>query len=590
MGRARGARPKKPMKAEMPFDWTDALINEVQESTNSTGALMEKYASDPPSPGKSQRERRWAPPTAAARKNRKPRTAAEKFLEAERATCPVAEEASADALSWRLDEWFSTPIGKRVAGSTPQLPLGPYVDEVLAEPIRKRFSRFDAKRLDNLRAIEETNKAIEEWHNTNEEEGAECPLTPVEPIGYEEDAVALLTDEVSCATFVKCTVIGGFTGSKTYTCVFEDKTEERDSCQVAFPAWSDTGETLAALTSALKRRRDAESLLAFAHTISNVPVNEISVTLPVRQSWERLLRIGLSRAPFDSDVVRSEALSALESQYNFGRSALALPPPPPPSDITESDARLAANTVSLCGEVCALYHDAMNAVIFNSDSLNPYHLRAYLARDLPLPPPFQGPPQLGVAANPRDEVQSNKATFRAVWKSTSVSGAPDNSSLSHLAAMARLSWLGRAARNRHRHAIEQASRRWRGGRRGDSARTRRKILISTQVPRQDLPRMPRGRECSSNSSERRPGRQSDATAHDVAPVPADTLHVHGGPGQAHQGHGPLAASRHRESGFVFDVEPIRTAFMKMASSRDAVDATPRRTASSAYDAPRRSAN
>ena len=29
--------------------------------------------------------------------------------------------------------------------------------------------------------------------------------------------------------------------------------------------------------------------------------------------------------------------------------------------------------------------------------------------------------------------------------------------------------------------IEQASRRWRGGRRDDSARTRRKILISTQV-------------------------------------------------------------------------------------------------------------
>ena len=46
--------------------------------------------------------------------------------------------------------------------------------------------------------------------------------------------------------------------------------------------------------------------------------------------------------------------------------------------------------------------------------------------------------------------------------------------------MTRLSWLGRAARNRHRHAIEQASRRWRGGRRGDSGRTRRKILISTQ--------------------------------------------------------------------------------------------------------------
>ena len=36
-------------------------------------------------------------------------------------------------------------------------------------------------------------------------------------------------------------------------------------------------------------------------------------------------------------------------------------------------------------------------------------------------------------------------------------------------------------RNWHRHAIEQASRRWRGGRHDDSARTRRKILIFTQV-------------------------------------------------------------------------------------------------------------
>ena len=42
-----------------------------------------------------------------------------------------------------------------------------------------------------------------------------------------------------------------------------------------------------------------------------------------------------------------------------------------------------------------------------------------------------------------------------------------------------------AVRNRHRHAIEQASRRWRGGRRDDSARARRKILISTQVHRRD---------------------------------------------------------------------------------------------------------
>ena len=62
-----------------------------------------------------------------------------------------------------------------------------------------------------------------------------------------------------------------------------------------------------------------------------------------------------------------------------------------------------------------------------------------------------------------------------VRKSTSASGASDNSSLSHFSAMTWPSWLGRAARNRHRHAIEQASRRWRGGRRDDSARTRRKI-------------------------------------------------------------------------------------------------------------------
>ena len=58
-----------------------------------------------------------------------------------------------------------------------------------------------------------------------------------------------------------------------------------------------------------------------------------------------------------------------------------------------------------------------------------------------------------------------------VWKSTSESRAPDNSSLSHVSATTRPCWLRRAVRNRHRHAIEQASRRWRGGRREDSART-----------------------------------------------------------------------------------------------------------------------
>ena len=46
-------------------------------------------------------------------------------------------------------------------------------------------------------------------------------------------------------------------------------------------------------------------------------------------------------------------------------------------------------------------------------------------------------------------------------------------------------WLRRAVRIQHRHAIEQASRRWREGRCDDSARTRRKILISTQVGNED---------------------------------------------------------------------------------------------------------
>ena len=51
----------------------------------------------------------------------------------------------------------------------------------------------------------------------------------------------------------------------------------------------------------------------------------------------------------------------------------------------------------------------------------------------------------------------------------------------HCSAMTWPRWFRRAVRNRHRHAIEQGSRRWRGGRRDDSARTCRKILISTQA-------------------------------------------------------------------------------------------------------------
>ena len=48
--------------------------------------------------------------------------------------------------------------------------------------------------------------------------------------------------------------------------------------------------------------------------------------------------------------------------------------------------------------------------------------------------------------------QAPATTSPAVWKSTSASGAPDNSSLSHLSAMTLPCWLRRAVRNRHRHA------------------------------------------------------------------------------------------------------------------------------------------
>ena len=69
-------------------------------------------------------------------------------------------------------------------------------------------------------------------------------------------------------------------------------------------------------------------------------------------------------------------------------------------------------------------------------------------------------------------------TPEAVRKSTNVSGGSficDNA--------APLTESESAVRGPHRHAIEQASRRWRGGRRDDSARRRRKILISSQAGR-----------------------------------------------------------------------------------------------------------
>ena len=62
----------------------------------------------------------------------------------------------------------------------------------------------------------------------------------------------------------------------------------------------------------------------------------------------------------------------------------------------------------------------------------------------------------GMTGTAFSEAKELSDTYLPVWKSTSASGA-------------RPCWLRRVVRNRHRHAIEQASRRWRGG------RTRREI-------------------------------------------------------------------------------------------------------------------
>ena len=85
-----------------------------------------------------------------------------------------------------------------------------------------------------------------------------------------------------------------------------------------------------------------------------------------------------------------------------------------------------------------------------------------------------------VAAVPAEGEQEDEEDddYRDARDDTCV-GCTDNYSLSHFSALMRPCWLRRAVRNRHRHAIEQASRRWRGGRRGDSGRTRRKFDFHT---------------------------------------------------------------------------------------------------------------
>ena len=109
-----------------------------------------------------------------------------------------------------------------------------------------------------------------------------------------------------------------------------------------------------------------------------------------------------------------------------------------------------------------------------------------------------------------------------VWKSTSASGA-------HFSAMTRPCWLRRVVTNRHRHAIEQVPRRWRGGRRDDSARTRRKILISTQVRASHRTRLGRSARPSERTAASSTALSSSLTYSESTPMlplaPDATSHV-----------------------------------------------------------------
>ena len=71
--------------------------------------------------------------------------------------------------------------------------------------------------------------------------------------------------------------------------------------------------------------------------------------------------------------------------------------------------------------------------------------------------------ELKLALAEADDLPVRLRPVLACVETNQCGGCTRHPSLSWL-AMTRPSWLGRAARNRHRHAVEQASRRWRGGR------------------------------------------------------------------------------------------------------------------------------
>ena len=94
--------------------------------------------------------------------------------------------------------------------------------------------------------------------------------------------------------------------------------------------------------------------------------------------------------------------------------------------------------------------------------------------------PFKAPvkpsnPEAAACAAQGDKIRQMKAAKASKEEIMKAVEVPICVEINHFSAMTWPRWLRRAVRSRHRHAIEQVSRRWRGGRRGDSGRTRREI-------------------------------------------------------------------------------------------------------------------
>ena len=165
-------------------------------------------------------------------------------------------------------------------------------------------------------------------------------------------------------------------------------------------------------------------------------------------------------------------------------------------------------------------------------------------------------------ARPPKDAYAVVEPLLAVSKSTSVSGAPDNSSLSHFSAMTQPRWLRRAVRKRHRHAIEQASRRWHGGRRDDSARARVKFDFHTVFGIMHWGHRPSG----SSSSAGRGRVTSKAATTTVFPRPVRKSTSEAGvPDNSSRGHFSAVSKKRREFGFSHCLTPISSARMPPGS-------------------------